>query len=106
MVGSGLSACKTKLPKGGSRKAAAVAARKRHRTLFSHVKGRFRTRGRNSTATVRGTTWRMTDTCKGTRTSVSKGAVVVRDLRLRKNRVLKAGDSYFARAAKAKARKK
>jgi hypothetical protein len=97
MVGGGLNACKTKLPKGGARKTA-TAARKRSRTLFSHVKGRFRTRGRNSTATVRGTTWRMTDTCSGTRTSVTKGTVVVRDLRLRRNVVLKAGHSYLARA--------
>ncbi|MEA2495347.1 MAG: hypothetical protein QOJ29_3258, partial [Thermoleophilaceae bacterium] len=100
MVGAGLNACKSRLPKGGARKPSAgvrVAAKHR-RTLFSHVKGRFRTRGRNSTATVRGTTWRVTDTCSGTKTAVTQGTVVVRDLTLRRNIVLKAGHSYLARA--------
>jgi hypothetical protein len=99
MVGGGLDSCKTKLPKGGARKPAATAARKRHRTLFSNVKGHFRTRGRNSTATVRGTKWSVTDTCAGTTTSVTQGSVVVRDLTLRRNVLVAAGHSYFARAA-------
>ena len=41
--------------------------------------GRFRTHGRNSVATVRGTRWVTTDTCAGTRTTVTSGAVAVRD---------------------------
>jgi ferric-dicitrate binding protein FerR (iron transport regulator) len=95
MTGGGLRACSL-LPPGGSPKAA--AATKRRRTLFSHVKGHFRTRGRNSAATVRGTSWTMTDTCSGTRTSVKSGSVLVRDFRLRKNRIVLAGHSYLARA--------
>jgi hypothetical protein len=95
MTGSGLRAC-SRLPRGGSPKVAA-AKRKRRRTLFSNVKGRFRTRGRNSAATVRGTKWQMTDTCAGTRTTVQSGAVLVHDFWLRKNRLVKAGHSYFAR---------
>jgi hypothetical protein len=107
MVGGGLNACKTKLPKGGAKKPElATAARKRRRTLFSSVKGRFRTRGRNSSATVRGTKWRMTDTCTGTKTTVTQGTVVVRDLRLRRNVIVKAGHSYLARAPLRKKRKK
>jgi len=58
--------------------------------------------GRNSTATVRGTKWSMTDTCAGTTTKVTRGSVMVRDLTLKKNRLVKAGHSYFARAPKAK----
>jgi hypothetical protein len=96
MTGGSLNAC-SKLPRGGSRKVAA-AARKRKRTLFSNVKGRFRTRGRNSTATVRGTSWTMTDTCSGTRTTVKTGSVQVHDFTLRKNKIVKAGHSYLARA--------
>ena len=95
MTGSGLGAC-SRLPHGGSAKVTA-AKRKRRRTLFSNVRGHFRTRGRNSAATVRGTQWRMTDTCTGTRTTVKSGAVQVRDFWLRKNRTVKAGHSYFAR---------
>jgi hypothetical protein len=99
MTGSKLSAC-SKLPSGGSPKAGASVAAKRKRTLFANVKGRFRTRGRNSSATVRGTQYRMTDTCAGTLTQVKKGTVTVRDFTLRKNRTVKAGRSYFARAPK------
>jgi hypothetical protein len=94
MSGGGLGKCSTRVPHGGS------AARKRSRHLFSSVKGRFRTRGRNSSATVRGTKWTMTDTCAGTLTSVKRGSVVVRDFTLRKNKTVKAGHKYFARAPK------
>jgi hypothetical protein len=101
MVGGGLNACKARVPTGGARKQA-VAARKRRRTIFSSVHGHFRTRGRNSTATVRGTKWRVTDTCAGTTTKVTQGSVLVRDLTLKKNRLVKAGHSYLARAPRGK----
>jgi hypothetical protein len=94
MSGGGLTSCKTKVPKGGS------AARKRKRRLFGNARGRFRTRGRHSSATVRGTKWSMTDTCAGTLTVVTKGSVTVRDFTLRKTRTVKAGHRYFARAPK------
>ena len=97
MVGASLNTCKSRLPKGGAPKQA-VAARRHRRTLFSSVHGRFQTRGRNSTATVRGTRWRMTDTCAGTTTTVMQGSVLVRDLTLKKNRLVKAGHSYLAHA--------
>lgn len=98
MSGGKLNACSTRVPKGGS------AARKRSRHLFSNVKGRFRTRGRNSSATVRGTQWTMTDTCAGTLTSVKAGSVKVHDFTLKKNKVVKAGHRYFAKAPKRKKR--
>jgi hypothetical protein len=106
MTGGGLSGCKGKVPSGGAPKPGASAAAKRRRTLFSNVKGRFRTRGRNSSATVRGTVWRMTDTCKGTLTSVQKGSVVVRDFRLRKNKLVRAGATYLARAGLVKKKRR
>jgi ferric-dicitrate binding protein FerR (iron transport regulator) len=96
MTGVSLSAC-SKLPRGGSRKAV-TEARKRSRSLFSNVRGRFRTRGRNSTATVRGTRYLVKDTCSGTLTKVRSGTVTVRDLTLRRTRIVKAGHSYLARA--------
>src|SRR3954471_13562866 len=46
----------------------ARAARRSRRRLFAHAHGRFRTRGRHSSATVRGTKWTTIDTCEGTRT--------------------------------------
>jgi hypothetical protein len=103
MTGGSLNAC-SKLPRGGSRKV--TATRTRRRTLFSNVRGRFRTRGRNSTATVRGTQWTMTDTCSGTRTTVKTGSVKVRDFTLRKTKIVKAGHSYLARAPKVKKKRR
>ena len=89
-------------PKRGSRapgRAAAVTRRKPPvRKLWGQDKGgRFRTHGRNSVATVRGTRWVTTDTCAGTRTTVTEGAVAVRDLRRKKTVVVRAGKSYLAR---------
>jgi hypothetical protein len=96
MTGAGLNAC-SRLPRGGSPRVTA-AKRKRRRSLFSNVHGQFRTRGRNSDATARGTSWQMTDTCSGTRTTVRSGVVLVRDFTLRKTKRVRAGHSYFARA--------
>ena len=80
----------------GSRKV--EAARKRpHRRLFANVHGRFRTRGRHSTATVRGTKFLTKDTCSGTTTIVMKGTVVVRDLVKNKNHPVRAGPRFTAR---------
>jgi hypothetical protein len=60
---------------------AATARRGRPVELWGHDNhGRFRTRGRNSVATVRGTTWYTADTCAGTVTGVVAGSVAVRDL--------------------------
>jgi len=59
-------------------------------------RGRFRTRGLNSVATVRGTTWRTTDTCRGTTTSVTAGSVVVRELRTGRRAVVRKGQRYLA----------
>jgi hypothetical protein len=95
LTGGGLTKCDTKVPRGG-----AAAAAKRRRRLFSNVSGRFRTRGRNASATVRGTKWTMTDTCAGTLTVVKSGSVVVRDLVKRKTVRLKKGQRYMARARK------
>jgi hypothetical protein len=90
MSGGSLDKCGRRVPQGG-------AAKRRSRSLFSNVKGRFRTRGRNSAATVRGTRWTMTDSCKGTLTIVKQGSVVVRDFTLRKNKTLKTGQRYLAK---------
>jgi hypothetical protein len=94
MRGSGLSRC-SRLPKGG-----AAGARRRSRSLFANARGRFRTRGRNSTATVRGTRWLQKDTCKGTLTTVRRGSVLVRDLTKRRTIRLKRGQKYLARPPK------
>ncbi|MEA2266130.1 MAG: hypothetical protein QOE27_1713, partial [Solirubrobacteraceae bacterium] len=66
--------------------------------LHASVKGQFRTRGRYSSGTVRGTEWTTTDRCDGTLTQVTRGAVTVFDLRRRRNIVVSAGHSYLAAA--------
>ena len=77
--------------------ARAALSRRAIRRLRANAKGRYRTRGRHSAATVRGTTWTVTDRCDGTLTTVKRGEVAVRDFRLEKTIVLTAGKSYLAR---------
>jgi hypothetical protein len=91
-----LTGCNTRVPRGGAAKVATEA--RRRRSLFSRVRGRFRTRGRASSATVRGTTWLQKDTCAGTLTKVTAGSVLVRDFAKRKRVVVRKGHKYFARA--------
>jgi hypothetical protein len=81
----------------GSASAASARTRRRNH-LWGHDRGgRFRTHGRNSQATVRGTHWLVADRCDGTLTFVTKGSVVVRDTVTHKRLVLHAGERYLAR---------
>ena len=48
---------------------------------------------------MRGTKWTVTDRCDGTLTTVKSGKVEVRDFRLKKTIVVKAGKSYLASAS-------
>jgi hypothetical protein len=84
--------------KGSSGKLAAAASRSRR--LWGNGKGRFRTRGRHSSATVRGTIWLQKDTCNTTTTTVRSGTVTVRDFGKRKNVKVKKGKKYVARAGR------
>jgi hypothetical protein len=84
----------------GNKPKLAAAASRRSRQLWGSGKGRFRTRGRNSSATVRGTTWLQKDTCTTTTTSVKEGVVVVKDFGKGKTVRVKAGKRYVARAKK------
>lgn len=85
-------------PKRVRASAAAVSKAKPKRKLWSKDQnGRFRTHGHNSVATARGTDWLTEDTCAGTRTRVVEGAVAVRDLRTRRTKLVRAGESYLAR---------
>jgi hypothetical protein len=75
----------------------ARTAARRIRRLSGNARGRFRTRGRHSSATVRGTVWSVEDRCNGTLTRVRQGTVLVRDFAKRKNVVLRRGRSYLAK---------
>lgn len=85
-------ACRT-----ASRRAVASAKPRRGRALWGSGKGRFRTRGRYSSATVRGTTWMTLETCAGTLVKVRRGKVAVRDFSLDRTVLVRAGRSYLAR---------
>ena len=58
--------------------------------------GKYKTYGRNSVATVRGTVWQTVDRCDGTLVRVAEGEVVVHDRRKHKDVVVTAGHSYLA----------
>ena len=94
LKGSSFSRCRA----GGGKRANASLSRATIRRLRASARGRFRTSGRTSSATVRGTKWTIADRCDGTLTKVQRGRVVVRDFRLRKNITLTTGKSYLARA--------
>jgi hypothetical protein len=86
---------------GGTARAASASAKRPPRALWgSDDHGRFRTRGSNSVATVRGTAWYVEDRCDGTLTRVSKGSVSVRDLRRQRTVIVDAGKSHLARSAR------
>jgi hypothetical protein len=86
-------------PAAHSTRSVASAARIRWSAgLWGHDNhGKFRTRGSNSVATVRGTTWFVQERCAGTYTRVTKGAVAVRDTVRHRTVVVHAGHSYLAR---------
>ena len=76
----------------------ASAAGKPGRRLWGRDKGgRFRTHGRHSHATVRGTRWLVEDRCAGTLTRVTHGSVVVREKRGSRRVVVNAGEHHLAR---------
>jgi hypothetical protein len=92
-------ACTSSVRHAHAGSASAASARRRPRNhLWGHDHGgRFRTYGRSSQATVRGTRWLVADRCDGTLTLVTKGSVVVRDTVRHRRLVLHAGERYLAR---------
>jgi hypothetical protein len=95
LSGGNFSAC------GSKRKLADTSPPKTGGTSVRHLwgsgKGRFRTKGRYSSATVRGTHWLTDDRCGGTLTYVKKGTVTVVDFVAHKTVIVKKGHSYLAK---------
>ena len=86
---------------GGSLVASASRAR-RVRALWGRDRGgRFRSHGRHSHATVRGTRWVTVDRCDSTLTRVTDGAVAVRDYARHRTVLVRAGRSYVAKSRRA-----
>jgi hypothetical protein len=86
--------CKTAKRASASQK----AKKPKKRKLWGDGKGSFRTTGRYSAATVRGTRWLVEDTCTTTTTRVTQGSVTVQHGK--KRIVVRAGKKYVARAKK------
>jgi hypothetical protein len=85
-------------PKASGGRAAATTRKRKSRHLWGDGKGRFRTNGRFSAATVRGTRWVVSDRCDGTLTRVVRGSVTIRDRVRNKTVVIRAGQQYLAPA--------
>ena len=68
------------------------------RGLWAAGKGRFRTRGRFGTASVRGTRWATVDRCSTTTVKVFDGVVDVTDLITGRTTAVEAGEKHVVRA--------
>jgi hypothetical protein len=79
-------------------KARAAAKKPKTRKLWGDGKGKFRTKGSYSAATIRGTQWLVSDTCTTTTTKVTQGVVTVDDFSKPKPIVVRKGKHYTARA--------
>jgi hypothetical protein len=84
-------------PKKGASAASARAAKATtKRSLWVNGKGNFKTRGKRASAIVRGTYWLTQETDAGTKVSVKRGLVAVRDLVKRTTVLVSGGHSYTA----------
>jgi hypothetical protein len=81
-----------------ARNASTAQRRKKKRRLWGNGRGRFRTKGKHSAATVVGTQWLTQDRCTSTLTRVVRGRVSVRDFEKKKTVVVRRGKRYVARA--------
>lgn len=77
------------------RRRGVFASRTAKRRLWGRGKGRFRTRGRNGSATVRGTTWLTEDECQGTSTLNKSGEVLAEAADVDLDRLLEPGQSVI-----------
>lgn len=94
LIGGNFSACGSRTLAGQETK------RKPIRRLWGKGKGRFRTKGRFSSASVIGTTWLTEDRCDGTLTFVRQGVVSVYDQVKKKTITVRVGRSYLAKPKK------
>jgi streptogramin lyase len=103
--GGSFKRCARPARRGSARGATASRTRRVRRLWGRDSGGKYRSHGRHSHATVRGTRWLTEDRCDGTLTRVTNGAVVVRDFKRHRSVVVRAGHSYLAKA-KSRARRR
>lgn len=97
--GGSFKRCARLARRGSARRASASRTRRVRRLWGRDSGGKYRSHGRHSHATVRGTRWLTEDRCDGTLTRVTNGAVVVRDFKRHRSVVVRAGHSYLAKAS-------
>ena len=90
------STCKAKYKKAGDATIASLSS-KTLQLLKVSGHGKFRTTGRYSSATVRGTIWTITDRCDGTLVHAIRDTVLVQDFVRHTTILLHAGHSYLAK---------
>jgi hypothetical protein len=81
-----------------SKRGRAAAKKPKTRRLWGDGKGHFRTSGKYSAATVRGTRWLVRDSCAGTLTKVTQGSVTVAPKGKKRRIIVRPGKPYLARA--------
>jgi streptogramin lyase len=96
--GGSFASCARAAHRPSGRRASASRSRRVRRLWGRDTGGSFRTHGRNSQATVRGTSWLTLDRCDGTLTRVTDGAVSVRDQVRHRTVLVRAGHSYLAKS--------
>jgi hypothetical protein len=99
--GRGLTTFKLRDSLGSTSQKGATAARVAKvagkRSLWVNGKGNFKTRGKRASAIVRGTYWLTQETDAGTKVSVKRGLVAVRDLVRKRTVLVSGGHSYTAK---------
>jgi hypothetical protein len=83
-------------PCNSNAKGATASAKKKRRHLWGDSHGNFRTVGKSSSASTRGTLYLVEDRCDGTLTKVLRGSVLIRDFKTNTKHTLTAGHSYLA----------
>jgi hypothetical protein len=97
LAGGSFASCRAGTSAAGAVTASSRRSRAVRRLWGRSRRGRFRTRGRHGTATVRGTIWSTADRCDGTMVRVRRGRVLVRDFGRRRSVLVGAGRHYLAR---------
>ena len=90
--------CKANGKKAADQATIAALSSKTLQLLKASAHGKFKTTGRYSSATVRGTIWTIADRCDGTVVHAIRDTVLVQDFVRHITVILHAGHSYLARA--------
>lgn len=92
-------------PTVGNAARAHIARKSKKQFLWMNGKGNFKSKGKRASAIVRGTYWLTEETSSGTKVSVKRGLVAVRDFVKKHTVLVSAGHSYTAKVRSHTARR-